>query len=87
MASGNDSSLLHIRKLEGAHNFAIWQKLCYNVLLQKKYAKPIKEKGVKPESMSKEEWEEMDELARSTIMLSVSESLLFNLESIVQAEA
>lgn len=85
MASGSESSLLHIRKLEGAHNFAIWQKLCYNVLLQKKHAKPIKEKGVKPESMSKEEWEEMDELARSTIMLSVSESLLFNLENIDSA--
>ena len=55
------------------------------MLLQKKHAKPIKEKGVKPESMSKEEWKEMDELARSTIMLSVSESLLFNLENIDSA--
>ncbi|MCO5579898.1 hypothetical protein L7F22_033763 [Adiantum nelumboides] len=37
--------------------------------------------GVKPGNMSDEEWEEVDELARSTIMLSVSDNLLFNVEN------
>ncbi|MCO5570587.1 hypothetical protein L7F22_024312 [Adiantum nelumboides] len=82
MASSSESrSLLHIKKLEGAHNYAIWQKQCYNVMLQKKQAKPIKMQGVKPGNMSTEEWEEVDELARSTIMLSVSDNLLFNVEN------
>ena len=82
MASNSESgSLLHIKKLEGAHNYAIWKKQCYNVMLQKKQAKPIKLQGVKSENMTDEEWEEVDELARSTIMLSVSDSLLFNIEN------
>ncbi|KAH7289383.1 hypothetical protein KP509_31G072500 [Ceratopteris richardii] len=82
MASSSESgSLLYIKKLEGAHNYANWKKQCYNVMLQKKQAKPIKTQGVKPENMTAEEWEEVDELARSTIMLSVSDSLLFNIEN------
>ncbi|MCO5582546.1 hypothetical protein L7F22_036443 [Adiantum nelumboides] len=82
MASSSESgNLLHIRKLEEAHNFAIWKKQCYNVMLQKKHAKPIKLEGRKPDDIEDEEWEEMDELARSTIMLSVSDSLLFNVEN------
>ncbi|MCO5577939.1 hypothetical protein L7F22_031776 [Adiantum nelumboides] len=82
MASSSESgNLLHIRKLEGAHNFAIWKKQCYNVMLQKKQAKPIKIEGRKPDEIEDEEWEEMDELARSTIMLSVFDSLLFNVEN------
>ncbi|MCO5614233.1 hypothetical protein L7F22_068513 [Adiantum nelumboides] len=82
MASGSESgNLLHIKKLEGAHNYAIWKKQCYSVMLQKKQAKPIKTEGNKPANMTDEEWEEVDELARSTIMLSVSDSLLFNVEN------
>ena len=41
------------------------------MLVQKKQVKPIQLKGVKPELMDQEEWDEMDELARSTIMLSM----------------
>eukprot|EP00249_Psilotum_nudum_P033589 c5100_g1_i1 orf=2-379(-) len=78
-------SLLNIKKLEGSHNFAIWQKQCYNVLLQKHQARPIKEQGVKPATLTDEEWETVDELARSTIMLSISDSLLFNIENEVHA--
>ncbi|MCO5560863.1 hypothetical protein L7F22_014483 [Adiantum nelumboides] len=37
--------------------------------------------SVKPGTMWAEEWEEVDELARSTIMLSVSDNLLFNVEN------
>ncbi|KAH7431803.1 hypothetical protein KP509_08G067200 [Ceratopteris richardii] len=82
MASSSESgSLLYIKKLECAHNYAIWKKQCYNVMLQKKQAKPIKTQGVKPENMTAEEWEEVDKLARSTIMFFVSDSLLFNVEN------
>ena len=74
-------AFLNIKKLEGAHNFAIWQKQCYNVLLQKHQACPIKEKGVKLANISDDDWESVDELACSTIMLSISDVLLFNVEN------
>ena len=40
--------------------------------------KPIKFMVVKPKSMGKEDWEDLDELDRSTIMLTVSKSVYFN---------
>ncbi|KAH7296972.1 hypothetical protein KP509_26G047000 [Ceratopteris richardii] len=77
MAGSNDSThLTHIKKLEEAHNFAVWQKQCYNIMLQKKQAKPIKVKGVKPENMEQDDWDELNELACSTIELSQSRPAL-----------
>ena len=48
--------------------------------MQKKQARPIKLKGVKPEGMPNIDWQEMDELARSTIMLTLSKSIYFNVK-------
>ena len=48
--------------------------------MQKKQVKPIKLKGVKPEAMSQDEWIDLDELARSTIMLTLSKSVYFNVK-------
>ena len=78
-SSGESGSLLQIRKLEGTKNYDIWQTQCYNVLLQKKQHRPIKENGVRLVTITQEAWDEMDELARSTIMLSVADSLLFSI--------
>ena len=44
------SIAFHIEKLDGT-NFPFWKEKIYNVLIQKKQVKPIKLKGVKPESM------------------------------------
>ena len=55
----------------------------YNVLVQKKWVKPIKLKGVKPEDMDQDAWLEMDELARSTIMSSMSKTVYYNVNIIV----
>ena len=49
-----------------------------NVLVQKKQVKPIKLKGVKPKAMDQEAWDEMDKLAKSTIMLSLNNSVHYN---------
>ena len=49
-----------------------------NVLVQKKQVKPIKLKGIKPEAMDQEVWDEMDEMAKSTIMLSLDKSVHYN---------
>ena len=50
------------------------------MLVQKKQVKPIELKGVKPKAMSQEDWNDLDELARSTIMLILSKSVYFNVK-------
>ena len=77
MAGSQDTALYNIKKLDGT-NFPLWKKQIWHVLVQKKQIKPIKLKGIKPEDMDEEEWSEMDELALSTIMLTLAESVYFN---------
>ena len=36
--------------------------------------------GIKPKDISKDDWDEMDELAKSRIMLMLSESVYFNVK-------
>ena len=78
MASlSSKSSLFNIEKLDST-NFPFWKEQIYNVLVQKKQVKPIKLMGVKLEAMGKEDWEYLDELARSSIILTLSKSVYFN---------
>ena len=49
-----------------------------NVLVQKKQVKLIKLKGVKPKAMDQDDWDKMDKLAKSTIMLSLDKSIHYN---------
>ena len=79
MASSSESSLFNIQKLDGT-NFPFWKEQIYNVLVQKKQVRPIKLKGVKPEETSDIDWQDLDELARSTIMLTLSKSVYFNVK-------
>ena len=79
MASSSESSLFNIEKLDGM-NFPFWKEQIYNVLVQKKQVRPIKLKGVKPEGTSDIDWQDSDELARSTMMLTLSKSVYFNVE-------
>jgi len=79
MASSSENSLFNIEKLDGT-NFPFWKEQVYNVLVQKKQIKPIKLQGVKPEDFSQEDWDDLDELARSTIMLTLSKSVYFNVK-------
>ena len=83
MASlSSESTAFHIEKLDGT-NFLFWKEQIYNVLVQKKQVKPIKLKGVKLEAMDPEEWAEMDELARSTIMLAMTKTVYYNVNKCV----
>ena len=79
MASSSENAMFNIDKLDGT-NFPFWKEQIYNVLVQKKQIKPIKQKGVKPEGMEQDEWQDLDELARSTIMLTLSKSVYFNVK-------
>ena len=78
-SSSEGGSLFNIKKLTGT-NFLFWKEQIYNVLVQKRQVKPIKLQGVKPEDMDQEEWEELDKLPRSTIMLTLSKSIYFNVK-------
>ena len=77
MASSSTDKLQDIKKLDGS-NFPFWKKQIMHVLVLKKYAKPIRCQGIKPEDMDQDEWEEMDQLAHATILLSLHESVYFN---------
>ena len=79
MASTQESSgsIFNIEKLNGT-NFPFWKSQIMNMLAQKKQVKPIKLKGIKPETMDQEVWDEMDEMAKSTIMLSLDKSVHYN---------
>ena len=79
MASSSEISLFNIEKLDGT-NFPFWKEQIYNVLGQKKQVKPRKLKGVKTEGALDIDWQDLDELARSTIMLTLSESVYFNVK-------
>ena len=46
--------------------------------MQKKQIKPINLKGERPEGIKEDEWEELDELACPTIMLTLSKNVYFN---------
>ena len=77
MASLSESSLFNIEKFDGT-NFPFWKEQIYNVLVQQ--VRSIKLKGVKPEETSDIDWQDLDELARSTIMLTLSKSVYFNVK-------
>ena len=48
--------------------------------MQKKQIKPIKLKGERPEDMEADEWEELDKLACSSIILTLAKNVCFNVE-------
>ncbi|MCO5553286.1 hypothetical protein L7F22_006807 [Adiantum nelumboides] len=77
MASSQNETLYSIKKLDGT-NFPLWKKQIWQVLVQKKQVKPLMLKGERPEGMAKDEWEEVDKLACSTIMLTLVKNVYFN---------
>ena len=62
-----------IEKLEGQVNFNYWKEQIYGVLVIKKLIKPIRLQGVQPDNMDDD-----DDLAKYTILLSVSKNVYFN---------
>ncbi|MCO5609943.1 hypothetical protein L7F22_064178 [Adiantum nelumboides] len=78
-STSGENTLFNIEKLDG-FNYAYWKEQIYNVLAQKKQAKPIRLAGLKPEDMDMDDWIELDELARSTIMLTLHKFVYFNVK-------
>ena len=80
IALASKNALFNIEKLDGM-NFSYWKEQIYNVLV--KQVKPIKHKGVKPRDFDDDdddEWQELNELANSTIMLTLSKLVYFNVK-------
>ena len=77
MESSHGENLNNIKKLDDT-KFPFSKKKIWQVLVQKKQIKPIKLKDQRPEGIKVGEWEDLDELACSTIMLTLSENVYFN---------
>ena len=74
-----EDTVFNIEKLDGT-NFSYWKDQIWDVLVQKKQIRPLKLNGVKPENMEKDDWDELDEMCRSTIRLSLSKSVYYNVK-------
>ena len=81
MASSSESSLLNIKKLQGAANYPMWKKMVLNVLILRQFHAPIVHEGVKPKGMSDDAWALADLSAKSIIELSLHESVVWNVDS------
>ena len=62
--SGKDH--LEIRKFDRT-NFALWKNQMRDVLIQRRQLIPLSEEAKRSEGMTKDDWEELDLLAISTI--------------------
>ncbi|MCO5570876.1 hypothetical protein L7F22_024605 [Adiantum nelumboides] len=78
MATKEDT-IFNIEKLDGT-NFSYWKDQIWDVLVQKKQIQPLKLQGVKPENMESDDWEKLDDMCRSTIRLSLSKSVYYNVK-------
>ena len=58
-SSMNEGNIYNIEKLDKT-KFPLFKEKVFNVLVQKKKAKPVKYEGKMPNTMSREDWEEMD---------------------------
>ena len=74
MASGGK---IEIEKFNG-QSFELW-KLKMEDLLVDKYQWIVVDQGIKPTSISDEDWKKMDRKAKRTIRLCVSDLVLLNI--------
>lgn len=65
-----------IEKFDGKTNFSIWKVQMKAVLVQSGLKKALDGKAKKPESMTDEQWEELDEKALSTNQLCLTKEVL-----------
>lgn len=61
-------------RFDGSY-FEHWKAGMHDALTQLGQVLPLQGKDARPESMTDNEWEDLDELARSTILLHLGESV------------
>ena len=81
--SGKDH--LEIRKFDGS-NFALWKNQMRDVLIQRRQLRPLSGEAKRPEGMTKDDWEELDLLAMSTIRLHLADNVYFTVLDCDSAE-
>ncbi|KAG5532538.1 hypothetical protein RHGRI_026984 [Rhododendron griersonianum] len=65
-----------IELFNGHNDFTLWQQRVKNILTREGLVKALKKKSEKPEGVKDDKWEEMRELANSTIQLYLGNSTL-----------
>ena len=83
-SSSTDHAIFNITKLDGT-NYSYWKSQIWQVLVQKSQIKPLRLSGQQPATMTNEEWLEADELCKSTIVLSLTEQVHYNVFEEVQS--
>ena len=76
MASTSDTCV-EIQKFDGK-NFALWKEMMQDVLIVQRQIEAIQHNN-KPASMIVEEWRSLDEIARSTIQMHLTENVYFSM--------
>lgn len=71
---------LDIEKFDGVINFGLWQIQVMDVMIQSGIHKALKVGDSSKSSMSKEDWEELDLKAASTIRLCLAKNVLANVQ-------
>ncbi|MCO5579782.1 hypothetical protein L7F22_033644 [Adiantum nelumboides] len=79
MSTSKDRDIYDITKFDGT-NFQLWKNQIQDVLVQKKQKLPIiYATQIEEMNLTQFQWEELDELCRSTIKLHLAESVYFSL--------
>ena len=76
-----EDTVFNIEKLDGT-NFSYRKDQIWDVLVQKKLIRSLKLQAIKPENVEGDDWDEMDEMCRSTIRLSLSKSIYYNVKDV-----
>ncbi|MCO5588933.1 hypothetical protein L7F22_042895 [Adiantum nelumboides] len=76
MAGSFEKEDYYIRKFDGT-NFTIWKQHMMDVLVNKGFAAPLKDR--KEGVYNDDQWEELDARARATIQLHLGESIIFTI--------
>ncbi|MCO5602625.1 hypothetical protein L7F22_056759 [Adiantum nelumboides] len=74
-----EDTVFNFEKLDGT-NFSYWKDQIWDILVQKKQIRPFKLHGVKSENMASDDREELDEMCKSTITLSLLKSVYYNVK-------
>ena len=69
---------LDVVKFDGTGNFGLWQRRVKDLLVQQGLVKALYGKARKPETMTDDEWEELDMKVVSTICLCLADELMYD---------
>ena len=76
-SSSTDNAIFNITKLDGT-NYGYWKSQIWQVLVQKDHVKPLRLSGQQPASMTFDDWDDLDAKCKSTIILSLTEQVHYN---------